>query len=245
MDTFDKNIHLTVGTHTGPRREFLKNGIILSTITGVAGLNLLKGCKEETGEDISPSEDLMREHGLLNRILLIYDTCKLHLINVEPFPLDALLNSALIIRSFIEEYHEKLEEDFLFPRFIKANHLVDLVKVLKYQHNAGRNITEQIINFGKMPDLIDMGDKQKLIKLLDDFDRMYRPHEAREDTVLFPEVRKIISRNEYFALGEDFEKKEHELFGENGFETMVEKVADIEKQLEIYELTKFTPDLNA
>ncbi|HRN46955.1 MAG TPA: hemerythrin domain-containing protein, partial [Niabella sp.] len=47
--------------------------------------------------------------------------------------------------------------------------------------------------------------------------------------------------HEYDSLGEEFEKNEHRLFGENGFETMVEKVAAIEKSLNIYELAQFTP----
>jgi hypothetical protein len=42
-------------------------------------------------------------------------------------------------------------------------------------------------------------------------------------------------------LGEDFEKKEDELFGEDGFGKMVDKVAQIEKKLGIYELAQFTP----
>jgi hypothetical protein len=57
---------------------------------------------------------------------------------------------------------------------------------------------------------------------------------------LFPSIRKIISEKEYFDLGEDFEQKEHELFGNDGFETIVEKVADIEKQLGIYDLSQFS-----
>ena len=57
----------------------------------------------------------------------------------------------------------------------------------------------------------------------------------------FLAIRKIVSAHEYAALGEDFEKKEHRLFGEDGFEKMVEKVAAIEKRLGIYELSKFTP----
>jgi hemerythrin-like domain-containing protein len=73
------------------------------------------------------------------------------------------------------------------------------------------------------------------------FVRMYEPHEAREDTVLFPALRRIVTRNEYDALGEDFEKKEHELFGKDGFEAMVEKVASIEKVLGIDDLSQFTP----
>ncbi len=135
----------------------------------------------------------------------------------------------------------KLEEDFLFPRFEKANQLTDLVQVLRKQHKAGRILTDVILQFGKMKSLTNTDETQKLIKLLSDFNGMYRPHEAREDTVLFPAMRKIVSEDEYFALGEHFEDREHELFGEDGFETMVEKVANIEKQLGIYDLSRFTP----
>jgi hemerythrin-like domain-containing protein len=73
---------------------------------------------------------------------------------------------------------------------------------------------------------------------------MYRPHESREDTVLFPAFRKIVSRHEYDSLGEEFEKNEHKLFGEDGFESMVGKVAGIEKSLGIYELSQFTPQIS-
>ena len=60
-------------------------------------------------------------------------------------------------------------------------------------------------------------------------------------TVLFPAIRKIVSAHEYAALGEDFEKREHRLFGEDGFEKMADRVAAIEKRLGICELSKFTP----
>jgi hemerythrin-like domain-containing protein len=73
------------------------------------------------------------------------------------------------------------------------------------------------------------------------FIRMYHPHEAREDTVLFPALRQIVSKQEFAALGEDFEKKEHQRFGEEGFEKMVDRVAGIEKTLGIYDLAQFTP----
>ena len=234
----DSNVRVPEST----RRDFLRKGISLGALTTIGGLSLIVGCKNETSEHISPAEDLMREHGVLNRILLIYDNCKMHLVNGDQFSLNPLNDAAQIIRSFIEEYHEKLEEDYLFPRFEKAKTLTDLVSVLRAQHKVGRTLTDQIIEFSKMLSL-QKEDSGKLIKLLNDFNTMYRPHEAREDTILFPALRKIISKNEYFALGEDFEDKEHELFGEDGFETMVDKVANIEKQLGIYDLSGFTPAL--
>jgi hemerythrin-like domain-containing protein len=227
------------------RRDFIGKAIKLTTITGIAGTILLSGCKGDDDEDqkVSPPEDLMQEHGLLNRILLIYDTCKTHLTNKEIFPMDALSNAAGIIRTFVEDYHEKQEENYLFPRFKKANKLTDLVDILLKQHNAGRALTEQVMQLSKSTTRSDT-EKQKLIQLLTSFNTMYRPHEAREDTVLFPAFRKIVSKHEYDSLGEEFENNEHKLFGKDGFETMVAKVAQIEKSLNIYDLAQFTPNVS-
>ena len=228
---------------TSKRKDFIKTSLI--TIAGITALNLLPGCKDkEEGEEkeVSPPEDLMQEHGLLNRVLLIYDTCKIHLVNKESFPMEAITNAAGIVRTFVEDYHEKQEEKYLFPRFEKANRLIDLVQTLRQQHKAGRIVTDQITQITKIKSLADT-ETQKLIELLTAFNRMYRPHEAREDTVLFPAFRKLVSQHEYDSLGEEFEDNEHKLFGEGGFETMVEKVAVIEKSLSIYELAQFTPKL--
>lgn len=227
------------------RRNFVKQGII-ATFTGALGLSILTGCenneKEEgEGQKVSPPEDLMQEHGLLNRVLLIYDNCKMHLQDKTDFPKEALANAATVIRTFVEDYHEKQEENYLFPRFRKANELTNLVDVLLQQHQAGRRLTDKIMQLANVQRPTE-AENQTLIQLLTLFNRMYRPHEAREDTVLFPAFRKIVSHHEYDSLGEEFENNEHRLFGNDGFEKMVSKVADIEKSLNIYELSQFTPE---
>jgi hypothetical protein len=103
------------------RRGFIKTGVII-TLSGAVGWNMLGGCKSKDGDEgqkVSPAEDLMQEHGLLNRVLLIYDTCKMHLINKETFPKDEISNAAGIIRTFIEDFHEKHEENYYSPVFKK------------------------------------------------------------------------------------------------------------------------------
>src|SRR5439155_2398351 len=184
--------------------------------------------------EVTPAEDLMREHGLLKRILLIYEEIGRRIAAQKDFPTESVTNSARIIRSFIEEYHEKLEEDYLFPRFRKHRVLVDLVDTLQQQHQAGRRVTERILALSAAG-LKSATDKSKLFSALSDFVRMYAPHEAREDTVLFPALHQIVSPHEYGALGEDFERKEHQLFGKEGFEGIVPRVAAIEKELGIYD----------
>jgi len=227
-------------TMPGNRRHFLVQGL-RTGIIAVAGTSLLTACHSEGQEkEVSPPEDLMQEHGLLNRILLIYDSCRKQIDAKQPPNLPALNASAGIIRRFVEDYHEKQEEEYLFPRFRKAGQLTDLVDTLLRQHNAGRRITDQLLQLTKGPAL-NAAEAQQLNRLLTSFNIMYRPHEAREDTILFPAFRKLISRHEYDSLGEEFENNEQKLFGKDGFETMVSKVAEIEKQLGIYDLDQFTP----
>ena len=221
------------------RRCFIRNSSV-AVIGVAAGGWLLNSCKKDDNE-ISPPEDLMREHGVLNRVLLVYD----HFVGMiavnQPVDPGLLTDAANIIKAFIEDYHEKQEEDFMFPRFEKANKLVDLVGVLRLQHSAGRVVTGGLLELGKQPALTTDGDKKNLTKLLTSFTRMYRPHEAREDTILFPAIRSIVSKHEFDSLGEDFEKREHQIFGQDGFERFVEKVKEIEQKLNIYELSQFTP----
>jgi hypothetical protein len=52
------------------RRNFIQKGIRVAMGAGLVGITII-GCKDkEEGEEkeVSPPEDLMQEHGLLNRI---------------------------------------------------------------------------------------------------------------------------------------------------------------------------------
>jgi hemerythrin-like domain-containing protein len=226
------------------RRDFLgKSGAILAASAfGHASLFAAETKHERGGkkEEVSPPEDLMREHGVLKRILLIYDEALRRMDASQDLPPEPLAASARIIREFIEDYHEKLEEDFLFPRFRKAGQHVDLVEVLLQQHRAGRRLTDITMRLATNQALKSADDRRKLADSMRQFIRMYSPHEAREDTVLFPAFHGIVSANEFDSLGEDFEKKEDELFGEDGFFKIVDRVAEIEKKFGIYDLAQFT-----
>lgn len=195
--------------------------------------------QETKGEtQVLPVEDLMREHGVLSRILLIYDLTAGQIEEGREISPAALKSAAEIVRDFIEGYHEKLEEEYIFTRMEKAGKLMDLTQVLRNQHDGGRKLTAYIIQNAA----IDTPEgKQALLSRIKQFTRMYRPHKAREDTVLFPAFHALVPPKEYAALGEKFEARETRLFGEGGFEKIVDRVAGLEKQLGIYDLDQFTP----
>src|SRR6476646_3145148 len=133
---------------TTTRRSFLTaagSGALLVSCSSSHGA--AQASPGESDDEVTPAEDLMREHGVLRRVMYLYDDAADRLTTrprANDVPLDALAACAGIVRRVIEDYHEKLEEDFLFPRFEKAGKLADLTAVLRSQHQAGRRLTDQL-----------------------------------------------------------------------------------------------------
>jgi hemerythrin-like domain-containing protein len=215
------------------RRDVLVLGAGLLAAALPAGAAVKKGQKEEA--EVGPAEDLMREHGVLRRVMYLYDEAARRLEGGEKPPLDALATGAGIVRKVIEDYHEKLEENFVFPRMEKAKKLTDLTATLRRQHEAGRSVTASIVK------LSDGSGGKQLAQLLRVFNRMYRPHAAREDTVLFPAFHDLVGEKAYRELGDQFEDEEKKKLGKEGFEGAVAQVAKLEEQFGLSDLDQFTP----
>jgi hemerythrin-like domain-containing protein len=226
------------------RRAFLGQGWAFLALSLAGCATPLVSAQASDGSKtpaVLPTEDLMREHGVLRRILLIYDEALRRVDADQDVPAEPLATASRIIRNFVEDYHEKLEEDFLFPRFRKSAMHVDLVNVLQQQHKAGRRLTDSALQLATARGLKDPDARRRLSLSLRQFIRMYRPHAAREDTVLFPAMRGVFTPREFGDLGEEFEKREEERYGYTGFARIVEQVGDLEKRFGIYDLTRFTP----
>ncbi|HLH56915.1 MAG TPA: hemerythrin domain-containing protein [Verrucomicrobiae bacterium] len=221
------------------RRRFL---ISAGAITGASMLSIGHARqKPDPDEGVTAPEDLMKEHGVLNRCLLIYEEGLRRMRRREDIGPEVFNRTAGLIRKFVEEYHEQNEEKYIFPHFERTGHLADLVQILKTQHRAGREVTANILKLSDPDAFRSSENQQNLAAACESFIRMYRPHEAREDTVLFPALRTILKPKAVQELGEKMEGEEKKILGDEGFERSVDQVATIEKQLGIYELGQFTP----
>jgi hemerythrin-like domain-containing protein len=210
------------------------------TIAG-AGV-LLAACRKDESastespstEEVSATEDLMREHGVIRRVLVVYREAASRLRNnPSSVPPDVLRKAAMLMRSFAEDYHEKqLEEANIFPVLLKAaGPLVGPVNTLVAQHQRGREITEYIL--ARTQKRIETQDAEPLSRVLENFARMYELHAAIEDTVVFPAWKRMLTPKELDAMGDRFEDIEHKTFGKDGFEDAVGQVAAIENSLGI------------
>ncbi|UIJ46227.1 hemerythrin domain-containing protein [Sphingomonas cannabina] len=221
--------------------------------TGVtASVLLLPGCsplvqkseeheKDRSGE-VAANEDLMREHGVLRRILIVYREIAPRLAaGSGPIDAGAIASAAALFREFGEHYHEQLlEEQHVFPLVRKAGgEGAGLIDMLMTQHQRGRAITDYILDRTK-GGKIATGQGEVLANAMTAFSRMYEAHAAHEDTVIFPAFKASLGQKSYDELGEQFEEIEHQRFGGDGFDMALDKVVDIEHALGIADLGAFT-----
>lgn len=188
----------------------------------------------------SPGEELMVEHGVLKRILLAYRAAGDQLAAGQTPPAQAIYDAAQLISSYVESFHEGLEEGYVFPR-VRAQH-ADVVTTLLVQHDRGRHLTASIL-LAAGGDLGSPTARDALRGDMAAFVRMYEPHEAWEDTVIYPALRRASTQRTLDLLAERFADLENKQFGDHALTQMVDRVSGIEEQLGIADLASFTPDL--
>ncbi|WP_300605045.1 hemerythrin domain-containing protein, partial [Trebonia sp.] len=193
---------------------------------------------------IPPDDDLMREHGVLKRVLLCYRAMIAQVQAGGQLSPAHVQESALIIHDFIEGFHEGLEEGYVFPRLLRAGQLTGTVTTLLTQHARGRVITQFLLAHTTGGQLASPGMRTRLTGAMQAFVRMYEPHEAREDTVVFPAFRQLVPAAELTSLGQYFADLQQQQFGTDEFTAMVGRVAGIEQELGVYDLNQFTPQVS-
>jgi hemerythrin-like domain-containing protein len=210
--------------------------LLFAAASGVALATAATAAEEEGSKEVEAVEDLMREHGVLRRALLVYAEAASRLERGRgEVSLKALGDTAQLFRTFGEDYHEKaVEEAYVFPALLKKDGPYQgLVTTLKQQHERGREITEYI-------SAATRGRGPLQPEVLTAFVRMYAHHAAIEDTVLFPAWKRTLSDAQYRELSEKFEEIEKRQLGSDGFEHAVAQIHRIEETLGIADLAQLT-----
>jgi hemerythrin-like domain-containing protein len=231
------------------RRDILRNTAALAMAAAAAGVSgsllvLPASAKgEEKEPEVTATEDLMREHGVIRRALLVYfETVPKLRQNPSSVDPAALRQTAQLFRTFGEDYHERmLEEQHIFPLVRKqGEELQRYADILTQQHNRGREITDYVLavtNGSK----IAAAHAEPLAQVFESFVLMYQNHAAREDTIVFPAWKKNFSNKQLDEISDQFEDIEHKMFGKDGFEDAEKKISSIEGMLGFADLSQFTP----
>ena len=229
-----------LGNHT--RRDFLVNGAALIGMATLGGAAAVTGCAPKPARaEVTASEELMLEHGALQRLLLIYEEMARRLRCCQDFPAPLLGGATTLIKRYVQDHHEKLEEEHVFPHFEQAGKMVALVKILRGQHADGRKLIETLQGQAVPLTAKNFVQRAQLEAMLLLFARLYRPHAAREDTGLFPALRAVMSPVEFEDLGKRFVEQESARGGQGHFDRIIQEIVEMEKALGIHDLEQFSP----
>lgn len=197
----------------------------------------------------TPIEDLSREHALASRLLLVYEASLGMPIGAETGAaagatggqpkIKDVAGAAGLLRQAVEDYHVRLEEEYLFPVFEKANQMTDMIAILRQQHAAARTLTDAILKASSGPG--DNAGADALRPHVLAYIHVLRPHAAHEETMLYPQLRAIASADQINDLQQTFMETEKRRLGAGGFRGLVAKVAQLEQSLGINNLAMFTP----
>jgi hemerythrin-like domain-containing protein len=224
------------------RRSLLSGVLVATTLSGVRAVAAPATGGKPPPPEVNATEDLMREHGVIRRTLGVYEELARKLrVASESVPLEVLGQAARLMGKFGEGYHEQLEETEVFPRLVKVGQQKPLIDILLAQHQAGREFTRAFVAASADRATVDqLAQRSRVAGQLEQFNRMYRAHAAREDTELFPAFRSLFSEKAFAAIGDRFEDQETKLLGDHGFEKALAEVQHLEHALGIDDLARYT-----
>ena len=201
--------------------------------------------RESTAKtELTPMEDLTCQHAVASRVLMVYEMSagRTGGVGTSAPPMQAIATAAGMIRSNVEDYHMKLEEEHLFPLMQKSGKMNDLVSTLREQHAAGRRLTDAILqatSAGTGATAHSEAVSRNVLAYLN----MIRAHTAYEESMLYPQIRAVLSDRDYDQLQKTLAEAGRKKLGPEGINGLLAKVADLERSVGITSLAQFTPRL--
>lgn len=164
---------------------------------------------------MTPTQALREEHdGILRMLDILRAICE-KMASHKTIQGEHLDQVMAFLRIFIDRCHHGKEERFLFPEMSNVNipKKADIMDELMDEHAEGRKLVEQM---GAALERFYRGDQEAPGVFMDAVDRygtMIRDHIKKENTLLFPQAEKKLSKERQSGMMEEFETLEEEEIG--------------------------------
>ena len=188
------------------RRSFI--GAALGAVS-VAAFGRLAQAKPSS----EAAPELAREHAIVERLLVVYEEAARRLETAADVAPEIVTRAARVARGWLEEHHEREEEDVVFPQLVMRGD-AHAVTMLREQHEAARRTTRVIVG-ASAGSFATASDRARVAASLRSFARIYRAH-AQHESALLVSTAIEVPRSPF-----DAEREEH----------AIAELAAIERQL--------------
>ena len=174
---------------------------------------------------------LIAEHELIERSMEVLKNC------LEPIELSEEVNLVQLGRAidfllqFGDKIHNVKEENILFPLMGKKGIPVEggPLGVMLMEHEAERKLLEKMLMTLPSFNSLSLEDQLTFKEEGMEYLTIRAEHIWKENDVLYPMARGVLSEEEAEGLLEDFKKINQEVYGEGAFEKFKAMASEVEK----------------
>jgi len=179
------------------------------------------------------TEDLMREHRLIERMLDSLEAAAARVKAGESMRVGFFMEAADFIKDFADGCHHHKEEGVLFPALEAAGvpRIGGPIGAMLAEHERGRLLTYEMRSAAERIRAGEPAAEDKLWLSAQGYVDLLRPHILKEDTVLFPMADRVIPGEQQRVLAEAFERIEREEIGEGVHEKYLGAAAALEREI--------------
>jgi hemerythrin-like domain-containing protein len=155
----------------------------------------------------------IEEHALIRRMISVLEVLGSDLKEGRPRAVASLREAITFVRGFSDKCHHGKEERILFPLLAAKNQTMARmpVRILTSEHDAGRTLIAKLEAALDRLEAGDADDFAEPAEALTLYTTMLRKHIDKEEDIVFPLAKTMISDEEASALVEQFEAVEEEL----------------------------------
>lgn len=183
-------------------------------------------------EAMMPTEPLMAEHLLIQRMLKILDMASYRLATGEDINFMVFENISFFARNFADRCHHGKEEEVLFKFLEKHGVLRDegLISIMLLEHKRGREYVETLQQATHRLEDDDRLAAQQIRDVAEHYMRLIEDHIDKEQSVLFPMAERLLTEDEKRRTMEEFEALERERIGRHMHEQCHRILLDLERE---------------
>ena len=162
------------------------------------------------------TEIMMEEHRAIERVLSSLERATLRLGRGDEVYLRFFSGCSAFFRGFVDGYHQKKEEQFLFPALVNNGLPKESgpIAVMLAEHAQGRYLAQLLGSATIQLQTGDLRRREQVINSAAGYIKLFRQHIYKEEKILSPLAEKVIPLEQKERINLSFESMQYEEMGE-------------------------------
>lgn len=180
---------------------------------------------------MTPTDDLMNEHRVIERMLSILTKASNRLEAGKSIEPGFYVNAVDFLKNFADKCHHSKEEKLLFVKMMErgVSGEVGPIAVMMREHQDGRAHVKTLDKLSK--EKMSKSTKDGLIKSSRAYVDLLTKHIQKEDNVLYPLANQILDKADQAELEKGFEEVEEKVMGPGVHERYHRMIEEWEEKL--------------